>query len=152
MTRIYSIMFLVIREIDETNLSGKIHLTFKKLILGLFTILQMKEKSRRPTHQSQVYNILKHEPCPWRRLPLSDDFFHVVKIMIHPRLVRHRGRETVNLRHEGHVQCVSIQSTRQQVADTIILQSWPIVQFITWNSPDRLRWNRNISSTAVKAL
>ena len=100
-------------------------------------LCKMKEKSQRPTHQSEVYNILQHEPYPRRRLPLFDDFFHLVKILIHPRLVRHRGREMVNLRCEGHVQHVSIQSTRQHVAGVIILQSWPIVQFITWNSPEK---------------
>ena len=83
----------------------------------------MKEKSQRPTHQSQVYNILQHESYPRGRLAVFDDCFHLVKIVIHPRLVRHRGREMVNLRREGHVQHVSIQSTRQQVAGIIILQS-----------------------------
>ena len=116
----------------------------KYLNVWLLTIVQMKEKSQRPTHQSQVYNILQPESDARRRLAVMDNFFHLVKIVIHPRLVRHRGREMVNLRREGHVQHVSIQSTRQQVAGIIILQCRPIVQFVTWNSPDRPWWNRNI--------
>ena len=70
----------------------------------------MKEKSQRPTHQSQVYNILQHESYARRRLAVMDDFFHLVKIVIHPRLVRHRGREMVNLRREGHVQLCPCKS------------------------------------------
>ena len=138
-------MFLVIRQIGEIILCGKIHLTLKNLNVWLFKIVQMKEKSRRPTHQCQVYSIysfLQHRTYPRGRLPLCDDFFHRVKIVIHLSVVRHRGRESVNLRHEGHVQLDCIQSTRQQAADIIVLQSWPIVQFITWNSPDRPRWSQ----------
>lgn len=97
------------------------------------------------THRSEVHNVLQHEAYPRGRLPFLDNFFHLIEILVHPRLREERGNEEVNLRHEGCILNVSIESNRLSG-----LQGFPhyFTKLTDWSvchseRPDRPRLNWN---------